>query len=258
MRLLKKIDLIATISIAVVGIVITLLDTFDSLPSFLSQINLDFSKITVIMLSLIAVHLVLSLLSNEKMEDDLHESITRVIDSVGGVDTKMFNTIQELEVYLAKRIQEAKKDVCDLTWKNKVSFGFSTNARKAANKKIDDSIKKVGPKITYREVFVFCGDQFRIDKLAMRIAQNAPGYSCKYYKNSNAIPRIQFVIVDSEELFFVSSAYPYYCAFRHKALVEIFLNYFNQIWDSPDAITIKDRTTIYQDVYTDIMNGNID
>jgi len=138
-----------------------------------------------------------------------------------------------------------------LTWKVNVSLGFDTKPRKAANDKISQNIAKISNKVIYKEVFVF-NDSSRIEKLKRRIQDNKPGYSCRYFDTSSKIPRIQFVVIDGEELIFASSAYPYKCAIKHKEIVAIFHTYFNQIW--ADAIPIKERSVINWDVFNKITN----
>ena len=83
-------------------------------------------------------------------------------------------------------------------------------------------------------------------------------YSCSYYDNIKQpkFPKLQFVIIDDEEVVFVSSAYsPNFCAIRDKRIVSIFNNYFNQAWEF--SVVIKDKKQVKQDVIEKIRTAYV-
>ena len=46
----------------------------------------------------------------------------------------------------------------------------------------------------------------QIKKLEQRLKENKSGYSCKYFKDDSDIPRLQFVIIDDDEVLFFASS----------------------------------------------------
>ena len=100
--------------------------------------------------------------------------------------------------------------------------------------------------------FVF-GDGRRKEKLKRRIEENCAGYSCRYYPQPCSIPRLQFVIIDREEIIFASSSYPTLCAIRQAELCEIFQAYFDAIWS--EAVPLKEGGNIYLDEVDKVLAG---
>lgn len=202
-------------------------------------------------LSLLGFHLALHSAAQAKHQDGMEELINRAILGVKGVAIREFGSGDEIDSYLAKRISEAESEVCDLTWKRKVSGGYSLKARKAAQRKYISSIKKRSEEITYREVFIF-NDVRRYDKLKTHIKANKSGYQARYFPTGTGIPRVQFVIIDKEEVIFASSSYPRMCALKHEALAQIFHSYFEEIWAA--AIPIIGEREIDETVVEAIEN----
>lgn len=241
MKRLEKLDLIVLGIISVFSIIITILDFFDITKDIPSLNNLDYSVISVLILSLIGFHLVSSHIKQNDSNENLLKDINNVLDNIKGVKVINFSTIDELEKHIATQIRKAKIEICDLTWKDKISSLYSVGPRKRSQRSYDSSISKISNSVTYKEVFIF-SDLRRIDKLKKRLEENKPGYSCRYFPEFTDIPRIQFVLIDKSEIIFASSSYPKYCSIRHKELSEIFKSYFDSIWEK--AIPIKDGTNI--------------
>ena len=117
---------------------------------------------------------------------------------------------------------------------------------------MDKCITEVSDRITYREIFMF-NDARRIDKLNRRLAENKNGYSCRYFKENSTIPRIQFVIVDDEEVFFFASASDsLLCSFQNRQLCQVFRSYYEALWSA--AISIKDGPHIDQEQVAHILS----
>jgi len=195
-------------------------------------------------LSLIGFHLAVNSAAQKKHQDGVEDLMNRAVLGVNGVAIREFASGDEMDGYLAKRISEAESEVCDLTWKRKVSGGYSLKARKAAQRKYVSSIKKRSEEIAYREVFIF-NDVRRYDKLKIHLKANKVGYQARYFPMGTGIPRIQFVVIDKEEVIFASSSYPRMCALKHEALAQIFYSYFNEIWAS--ATPIIDERSIHEE-----------
>ena len=163
---------------------------------------------------------------------------------MNAVGVEIFKDSAEQEVYLAKRITEAKKEICDLTWKEKLSLSSALPKRVRTHKTYESSIARAAKKVPYREVFTFSDDR-RIEKLKRRLAEKLPGYSCRYFPSPCEIPRLQFVLIDHEEVVFASSSYPFLCAIRQPELCAVFSEYFETIWSV--AVPLKDGDVIHQD-----------
>jgi hypothetical protein len=248
MKLLRKIDVILLIIISIAAIVIAVIHTLDlfSLAHLLAEIN--YSLICLVFLGLIGIHLALSFII---AEDNQHESLKKfdeLITSSDNIKIKKFEDSFELETYLAKRVHEAKYEVCDLTWKLTISSGFAVGKRKDSHSVYEKAVKEFSDKLIYREVWIF-NDSRRIEKFNKRMKENKNGYSCRYYKAEkdeiNKIPRLQFVIIDQNEvIFFASATNSLLCSIKGEAVYKICKPYFDEVWSN--AIPIKEGKTIYQ------------
>lgn len=249
---MKKIDSILLLIISVFAIIFTIIDTFNvniNIPIFA---NIDYSVLTVVLLAAIGLHLIVARFQDDASEEARKADTIKIISSLNGVHIELLASTSEMEIYLAKRILEAKKEICDLSWKNTLSRTYSTNPRQKSMKTVENSIKQVGNNLPYREVFVF-SDVRRKEKLQARLKENKTGYSCRYYDENSRIPRIQFVLIDGEEIIFASSSYPILCAIRHPNLARIFQSYYDDIWEK--AIPIKEGPILYRDAIDKIMSS---
>lgn len=229
-------------------------------PNWFARIGLpalDYPTLGVGILGVIAVHLVGVHLSRRTHHTTMQQALARLAVSVEGVQIRSFEDGAELDRYIAMRISSAKTEVCDLSWKSSISAQYGLKHRKKATQSYESAIKDASDRISYREVFVF-NDARRLDKLKHRLRENRAGYSCAYFPDahSHSIPRLQFVLVDGEEVIFASSAYPQRCAIMHKALAEIFHYYFEEIWAA--ATKIKDGDILQKDVVARLVAGESD
>jgi hypothetical protein len=244
MKLLRKIDLVLLFTISIAAITISVIDTFDlfSLSQHLTKLN--YPIICLLILGLIGTHLILSFINAEDHKEESLRKFDALIASSDNIKIKTFEDSFELETYLAKRVHEAKHEVCDLTWKLTISSGFAVGKRKVSHSVYEKAVKEFSDKLIYREVWMF-NDNRRVEKFNKRIKENRDGYSCRYFKEDNSnIPRFQFVIIDNNEvIFFASARNSLLCAIKGEAICKICKPYFDEVWNN--AIPIKDGKKLY-------------
>lgn len=243
LRYLKKMDVVLLLVISFTSIVIAVADSFNFFDNVEFFQKIDYSLLTIVILSLIGLHLVLNYVNQSNFQEKFPNDINGIIKSLNGVNIEIFPSTVELEKYLAKRVKEAKIEICDLSWKENISSGYSLKPRVKSHKSYETSINLACDKIVYREIFIF-SDGRRKEKLERRLKKSKSGYSCRYFEGNFSIPRLQFVLIDKEEIIFASSSYPKLCAIKHMELSEIFQSYYDEIWDA--ATPIKDGDVVHQ------------
>lgn len=248
---LSKIDLILLFIISIICVIIGVIDLFNWNEKIIFLQNIDYSLLAVLLLSTIGIHLVVAHIAQNKFQETSLNESEKIINSIKGVKIHYFENMVELEEYLAKRILEAKKEVCDLTWKQKISIDYSLPPRQKVAKKYDTTISRVSKNVIYREVFVF-NDNRRLDKLKKRLSENRAGYSCRYFPDDTTIPRMQFAIIDEHEIIFASSNYSPLCAIQHPSLCAIFKSYYENVWEK--ATPIKEGNKVYQAVVDELFS----
>jgi hypothetical protein len=240
--ILRKIDSIVLGVSALAAIVLCVLDFTRIIPEDTWKPSV-LSLIILMLLALITIHLIVSHFIDEDFQAHASKLIEQINASIALGEVRKFKDSAEIEHYLAKRVLEAKF-VCDLSWKSRISEAFSSGHRQASHGSLDQSIAKASDRASYREIFVF-SDPRRIEKLERRLHENKDGYSCAYYKDESRIPRLQFVIIDDEEiLFFAVSAHSQLCAIRSPELIKVFKPYFEEAWSH--AVIIKQGKTVHQ------------
>lgn len=230
---LQKINTICLLIIALISSILVILSFFNAIP----QLNINYYLLSLLLLSFIGIHLAILHLSQDDFRDEIKNLFNKVADKTVVENFQVYRDSNEIETALAKKIIEARNSICDLSWKIKISESFSSKNRQVAHSYMDNCISKASERISYREIFVF-NDERRIDKLNRRISENKDGYSCGYFKEGSVVPRLQFVIIDNEEVFiFASSSNSPLCSFRDKNLSKIFQSYYESLWEV--AIPIK-------------------
>jgi hypothetical protein len=189
----------------------------------------------------------------EQLVAKLAKHAEQLLRGVHGAQVTVFPTSAEQEIYLAKRLDEASVEICDLSWKETLSLHAGLPARVRSQKTYENSIAKAAKRIPYREVFVF-SDERRKAKLERRLTENTPGYSCRYFPNPCSIPRLQFVVIDREEIVFASSTYPVLCAIRQAELAQVFQSYYEAIWAA--ATPLKDGLKTYHNETSKILSSS--
>ena len=178
-------------------------------------------------------------------------------------ETKYGNDIDEVDNYIAKRISEAKESVCDLNWQDFMTTNpmpRNEAKKKHISNQIDKEIRKFcnhkKDKREYKEIFTFSYER-NIDKMLDHINYGSV-YSCRYFDNKEEktkFPKIQFVIIDEEEVIFVSSSYaPHLYSLKGKELVGVFRKYFEQAWQlatefKSDSNLDKDSISYIESTY---------
>jgi hypothetical protein len=242
MNALRKIDtaLLGIISIIAIGVAAVHFFHFANEEEINPAVP---ALLTLFFLALIAIHLIVSRVIDEGFQNRstcLLEGISKGI-SLG--ELRVFTDAVEMEQHLAKRVMEAKNSVCDLSWKSRISEGFAAGYRQISHGNLDRCIAEASARISYREIFVF-NDTRRVEKMERRLSEQNDGYSCRYYKDDTRIPRLQFVIIDDEELFFfAASAHSQLCTARSPELCRVFKPYFDEAWNH--ATPIKDGPRIH-------------
>ncbi|MBU1145124.1 MAG: hypothetical protein KJ971_04625 [Firmicutes bacterium] len=275
LKVLKRIDLILLFFISIIAITVFVVDTFDLYPlsSLIGVVEINYSLICLLVLSFIGFHLVARYLTEEdhkqkslnkidelllcegnllnKVEGNLLNKIDELITSSNLIKVRTFEDSFELETYVAKRIHEAKKEICDLTWKLTIESGYGLGKRKDSQSIYDKAIAGVSAKLIFNEIWVF-SDSRRIARFNKRIKEKKDGYSCRYFKEeSNKIPRLQFIIIDdSEVIFFAISKTSLMCSIKGEVICRIFKPYFIEAWQR--AIPIKDGRNIRQNIVNEI------
>lgn len=191
--------------------------------------------------------------NTEKLTQAISQSTRTIIESLGGFEFKQFESGTELMKYINKRLLQARRQVDDLSWSYVVGLGRDLNIVQEINTEYTKRIARVSEKIPYREIFIF-NRKDRIEKLKKRLEENLPGYSCAYYENT-AVPLLQFMIIDGEEVIVLSDMLESKFAIRHPHLVKLFVEYYEEIWKR--ATQIKMGTTVNQDVIESILHGKV-
>jgi hypothetical protein len=239
---LRRIDTILLVIISIIALTVAALDFAHVISD--KELNPAVPALTLVFLSLLAVHLIVSHVVAEDFQKHSTELLERISRGISLGEFRLFADAAEMEHYLSKRVAEAKKSVCDLSWKSKISAEFAAGHRQLSHGSLDRSITEASASISYREIFVF-NDRRRIEKLERRLAEKNDGYSCRYFKDDTRIPRLQFVIIDDEEVFFfATSPHSQLCATRSPELCRVFKPYFDEAWNH--ANPIKEGQTVHE------------
>ena len=238
----NKLDDLLLILVCLAAVVLSVLSFFGVLDGIEFFKKFNYTIVTLAVVSLVGLHLVSQASKQEDFRNQFPLTAERIIASLRGVSVIDFRDSAEQEQYLAKRILEAKREVCDLSWKEALGRGFAVGRRARTHSSYEKSISKIASQVVYREIFIF-SDERRIAKLHRRIQEDAPGYSCRFFDGGSPIPRLQFVLIDGEEIVFASSSYPRLCAIRHVPLAAIFESYYNEAWEN--AIPLKEGKKLY-------------
>lgn len=187
----------------------------------------------------------------DNLEKQLEDSVQTIVKSLDGIEFRSFDTGNELLTYITKRMTQAKSRIDDLSWSPAISWKHGLDTTRKLNQKYVEQTVKASNKLLYREIFIF-NRPGRIERLKQRLDENAPGYSCAYYESNN-IPVIQFMIIDGEEIIFLTDQFPHYFAFRHPEIVALFSEYYEVIW--VNAAPLKLGETIVQEEVDKILKS---
>lgn len=255
-RIIKTADVV-TIAIAIIiSVIAFIIDGYNSYVN--NEVQIDYAFVATSLLLAIAIHFILvgfwenEMTSRQKeLTQGLDQAVSTIIDSLNGVEVIFFDDINNVDMYIAKRISEASECVYDFTWQDFISINpYHRNLvdKECAAKKIDSSIQSFCSKKTtkpriYKEIFTFSYPQ-NIKKMLNHITYGDV-YCCSYYENKDPnakFPKLQFVVIDDKEVIFVSSAYtPNLCSIKNTGIASIFCNYFEQAWELSKKIKDRDK-----------------
>lgn len=262
-KIIKIINITILIAVAVFTAVFAFIDLLSE------KYVIDYSFLACILLFAITIHFIASvflemdmLKKHQDISTKIDTSTKKIIDSLKGVEINLFEKIEDVDLYIAQRISIAKKSVYDLNWQDHLKNNPNPRnpvVREYTENAIDKSIKyfcsESSAKV-YREIFTFSHKK-NFAKMLTHINYGNK-YSCSYYDNKQhpRFPKLQFVIIDDEEVVFVSSAYrPNFCAIRDKRIVSIFNNYFEQAWELSKVI--KDNANTKWDIIEKVRTAYI-
>lgn len=228
-RIIKITDIITIVVAIIISVIAFIIDGYNSYVD--NGVKIDYAFVATSLLLAIAIHFILvgfledEITSRQKeLTQGLEQAVGTIIDSLNGVEVIFFDDINEVDMYIAKRILAASECVYDFNWQD--FMPINPYHRKLADKeyaatKIDASIKSFCSKKTmkpriYKEIFTFSYPQ-NIGKMLNHI-KYGDVYCCSYYENKDIntrFPKLQFVVIDDREVVFVSSAYkPNLCSIK--------------------------------------------
>lgn len=257
---MNQFEIILLAITALVSGLVSLLDMFGLLDS-VNWLSGRIPSLTLLMSGIIATYLILERKNHlnesqrenrvgfQNLESLIEQSRKSVIDSIKGVDIQYFGSGNELLQYVNKRLGQAKHQIDDLSWSSAISLSGGLNTTQELNREFAEKTSNIAQKITYREVFVF-NRPGRTEKLKRRLDENRAGYSCGYYE-SLEVPVLQFMIIDKDEVIFLSDEFETKFAVRQPQVVKLFIEYYESIWKK--AIPIKTGTIVHQETVGKIL-----
>jgi hypothetical protein len=150
---------------------------------------------------------------------------------------KTFETDKEYADYKSKRLNEARKRVCDLTYED-----FTRNTGHAITfftpddrKEYIRTIERISEDVTYQEIIMFMGKESRITKAKELIQKAGKCYQLAGYPDVplSSPPRHNFIIIDDEV--FIKGL-----VISNTDIVEYYRRFYDELWSS--AIPIKVST----------------
>lgn len=251
---LTQLEVLLLGAVAIISAIVALLDFLGVLGE-VAWLSDRVPTLTLLALGMVAAYLVIerrNYLENiqqesnvriDRLEQGLVDSTRTIINSLDGVELKKFDSGSDVIAYVTKRMSQAKSRIDDLSWSPSISLRNELDATRKVNEKYSDQVARISRKILYREIFMF-NRPGRVEKLKQRLEENTEGYSCAYYKSSY-IPVLQFMIIDDEEVIFLSDQFRDNFTVRHPEVVTLFSKHYERIWKN--AIPLKLGRLILQD-----------
>lgn len=255
-KIIKIADIITIATAISISIIAFIIDGYNDYVK--NGVKIDYAFVSASLLLAIAIHFILAGFweneissSQKKPTQELGQAVGTIIDSLNGVQVVFFDDINDVDMYIAKRISEASECIYDFTWQDYISINpYHRNlvGKQYAATKMESSIKAFCSKRTtkpriYKEIYTFSYPQ-HIGKMLNHITYGDV-YCCSYYENKDPntkFPKIQFVVIDDKEVIFASSAYsPNLCSIKNNRIASIFCNYFEQAWELSKKIKEGDK-----------------
>lgn len=185
----------------------------------------------------------------------------------------------EADQYAAQRISEAKHSVWDFAWQDDKESNPKTDppaaVRSAGAKALDEAIRSaiIGGAIHYHEILTTKAYSHLLRKHLGYCRELPPLRTLKYrariYDNTRRgyrkFPKIQFVVIDEEEVIFMSSGYEYCFSMKSKKTASAFVKYAVMAWDQADEwmkgikdIVLDGKIVAGVDQYLDEVCSRID
>ncbi|PJE96443.1 hypothetical protein CUT44_18245 [Streptomyces carminius] len=247
--IVKQINIVVLFVVTLTAAAVSVGDLFGLLPDNWRGVP----AVTLVLIAGIGLHIGISHMSSEDFQTTALGLLRKIEREARVPEIRVFEDSVEIENYLGKRLLEAQKSVCDLSWKKNISAGFSASGRQLSHTYMDKCIASTSDRIPYREIFVF-SDPRRVEKLRRRLREKKKGYSCRYYRNDSEIPRLQFVIIDDTEVIFFASANDSpLCSVRNTEVAKVFRSYFDAAWAV--AVPIKQGPVIHQQEVDSILSS---
>jgi hypothetical protein len=154
----------------------------------------------------------------------------------------------QADQYAAKRIAEAQRSVWDFAWQDDKESNPKTDppaaVRSEGSKALDEAIRGaiVGGLVHYHEILTTKAYSPLLRKHIGYCREIAPDRALKYRariydnirKGYRKFPKIQFVVIDEEEVIFMSSGYEYCFSMKSKKTASVFLKYALMAWEQSD------------------------
>ena len=237
-------DQIAIKLTAYLSILISILDWSGLLENvrFLSN---KIPTMTLLVLGLTTIVLIKRETKLDKIEKIVEFSMTKVINSLNGVQVKTFADSTEFLDYVTNRINETDKTIDDVSWGS--GMPKLTSSEEKSFVRYTQAISNICRKgKRYREVMSF-NSHTHIVRAEELFAKNLPCYNLKYYSfdRSTTPPLIQFLVIDSEEVIFAFYRWPILDAenevrlsIKHPDIVRLFQDYFETIWQGAKPLKL--------------------
>jgi hypothetical protein len=150
---------------------------------------------------------------------------------------KTFENDKEYADYKSRRLKEAKKSVCDLTYEDFArDTGYNiTFFAPADREEYIRTIEEISRYVKYREIIMFMGKDARISKIKRLIENAGKLYQIAGYPDtlSSVPPRHNFIIIDDEEVFVKG------LAISHPAIVKYYCRFYDELWGSATPIKVS-------------------
>ncbi len=157
--------------------------------------------------------------TNEKIE---------TIDSLKEIRVRPFKDFNKALIYTNRRIRQAKSKVSSIYWD--AEFNFDQVLAKSVN---------------HQELFIIdeVNRQYYTQYLSSRLIDSDRNYSCAYFRTTKNTA-LQFIIIDSQEIIFLSNFPTHNVSIRHPNIVGLFAHHYEEMWQK--AIKLKRYDKIYQ------------
>ena len=122
-RIIKITDIITIVVAIIISVIAFIIDGYNSYVD--NGVKIDYAFVATSLLLAIAIHFILvgfledEITSRQKeLTQGLEQAVGTIIDSLNGVEVIFFDDINEVDMYIAKRILAASECVYDFNWQD--------------------------------------------------------------------------------------------------------------------------------------------